>query len=109
MARTELTRTRITRSGIALTADTAADTTNGNMVPNDGRVIIMAENTDTVGHTLTAVIPGTVDGIAQPDRTEDIAAGALLSFGPYPVADYGNTLGIDTSSNLVNLSAYSIM
>lgn len=108
MARTELSHKRITRGGVALTADSAADTTDGNVTVNDGRVFILAENTDTSTQQVTAVIPGAVDGIDNPDRSEDVNAESTQAFGPYPVSVYGRSLGIDASSNLINLSVYQL-
>lgn len=107
MARTELAHKEITRAGMALTADTAADTTNGNVTVNDGRVFIYAENTGTTSATLTTVIPGSLDGIDHPDRSEDLAAGAADAFGPYPESVYGRSLGIDAAAG-INMSVYHL-
>lgn len=108
MARTELSHKEFTRAGVTITADTAADTSNGNVTVNDGEVVVVAENTGTTSATLTTVIPGSLDGIDHPDRQEDLAAGALEAFGPYPVSVYGRSLGIDASATAVNLSVYHL-
>lgn len=86
MARTEITKTKApgsySHTGSKLTK-TAADPTNQNSYKATGREIVVAQNTDTVSHTVT------ITSVQDPyNRTEDIAsysipAGETHIFGPF--------------------------
>jgi len=105
MARTALTPTRPTRAGAAQVAEVAGDTTNGNVVANTGRTVIVVRNADTSAHTVTFVIPGTVDGQPVEDRTVSVPADSTLVFGGFPVEWYTQQLAIDVDSDQLMLQA----
>lgn len=86
MARTVITKTVPTRSGVAITTLTTVDATaapNGMSYATTGREQIIVKNADSVSHTMTVAIPVTVDGQVVPGKTVTIAAGATVVAGPF--------------------------
>jgi hypothetical protein len=108
MAATAITAGTISRTGTAYQALAACDATNGNAVTNSGQVFLELSNTDTSAHTVTAAIPGMVDGVASPGRQISLAASAHGLYGPFPLAVYGPTLTFTADSNLVKVAAYQL-
>lgn len=82
-------------TGTTLTFTAAA--VGGDAVrPNDGAYVLVA-NGDGTSTTVTVVVPGTDKyGLARPDITVSVAAGATAVIGPFP-SDLA-------SSGLVNLT-----
>lgn len=96
MARTAIAVTDPSKAGTAMPAETAADVANGNSIPNDGKTIVLAHNTNasSTARTATITVTGTIDGFAPAARTVSIAAGATKVLGPYEVTNYSSTLQI---------------
>jgi len=91
--REPLTVQNVVRSGLSHTT-TAADTTDGNSFPNDGRTFIRVVN-DTAGAVVVTIqTPGEVDGQAIGDRTVSLTAttGDKM-IGPFPPAYYNQSDG----------------
>ena len=83
MARTVLAVQPTVREGLAASYTTA--TVDGHAFSNAGRnVFLHVKNAGGVSTTVTIVTPGTVDGLAIPDRTVSIPAGADRFIGPFP-------------------------
>lgn len=110
MARGTLTPVQATRAGVAVTAATTGDSVNGHQVANDGRIVLCATNTNgsSTSHTITVLIPGAVDGIANSPKVVTLAAGATRFLGPYPTSIYGSPLLINVADNEVHLSAFHV-
>lgn len=88
MARTARAVQEINRAGLAETF-TAADNTNGETIPNDGRTFLHVKNTGGGACTVTVATPGQVDGLAIADLTATVPAttGDRL-IGPFPPGIY---------------------
>lgn len=95
MPRTALTSYEPTRAGVALPAAVAADVTNGNSVVNDGRIVVIASNSNGAVIRNVIVTPtGTVDGLAAATRTSPIPVSSSILLGPWDVGNYSTTLQI---------------
>ncbi len=94
MPRTALTVTESSKAGTVLAAGTAADVANGNSVPNDGKLLIVATNGGASTRTITITPAITVDGLAVSARTISLAASAVKLLGPYDTSTYSTTLAI---------------
>lgn len=105
MARTVLQAVHPSRDGVASPTPATGDTTNGHVVSNTGRTIVTVKNTGASAHSVTFVIPGTVDGQAVADRVVSIAAGASREFGQFSPEIYGGQMAIDVDSTELQLSA----
>lgn len=105
MAATTITATEVTRAGVAIPTGIATDATNGNVIANDGNVLLILDNTDTASHTVTFAIHGTVDGVASPGKTLTLAASATRVAGPFPTSVYGNALDITSTAATVTIAA----
>jgi len=106
MARIALVPTRPSRAGATQVAEVAGDVTNGNVVANTGRTVVTVRNADAgAAHTVTFVIPGTVDGQPVEDRTVSIPASSTRVFGGFPVEWYTQQLAIDVDSDQLMLQA----
>lgn len=95
MSRTAITPTTVNRTtGASLPTASAADVANGNQCSNDGNVLVLVTNTDTVSHNFTVTTGSAVDGLAAPTRQVAIPGNTSvpIAFGPYPVSFYGTTL-----------------
>lgn len=87
--------------GTTLTAVTPTATV-GDTVPLGCKVRV--ENGSGAGITVTVVTPGNDQyGLARPDITKSVAAGAAALFGPFPF-----DLGDPANSNLVTIICSSI-
>lgn len=95
MARTALTVQDITRSGVNPTAN-SADATNDHVINNnDGMIFLRITNGGGGASAWTANTPGSIDGMALPDKTLSVPAAGTRYFGPFPQEIYGSTLEID--------------
>jgi len=97
MPRTALTATQSVRAGAVLPAPAAGDAVNGNSVQNDGRTVLIVNNTGASSRNLVIQTVRSVDGLAAPTRTEAIPAGETQVVGPFPPSDYGDTLAFDAA------------
>lgn len=70
---------------------TAATSGNSYLIPNNGRVMLVAEC--TAGGTVTAVTQNTIDSLAVTDATLTATAAKILIWGPFPPAIYNNASG----------------
>lgn len=98
MPRTSIAATQASRSGTVLPAATAGDAINGNAVQNDGRTVLIVNNTGASSRTITFHTTVKVDGLTGPVRSESIPAGETQVFGPFPPNDYGTTLGFNVDN-----------
>lgn len=98
MPRTSIAATQASRSGTVLPAATAGDVVNGNSVQNDGRVVLIVNNTGASSRTITFQTTVSVDGLTAPVRSETVPAGETQVFGPFPPNDYGTTLGFNVDN-----------
>lgn len=106
MARGIINPTRPTRAGVTDVAEVNGDPTNGHVVANSGRTVVRVRNADASNpHSVTFVIPGTVDGQAIADRTVSIPASATRTFGSFPIGWYTQQLAIDADSSELKLTA----
>lgn len=96
MPRTALTNIiEPTRTGVAFPAGTAADVSNGNSISNDGRVVVIAINSNaSLPRNVTVTPTATVDGLTAAARTTAIPAQSSVLLGPWDVANYSTTLQI---------------
>ena len=110
MPRTALTAVQASRAGTVLPAATAGDATGGNQIANDGRVVLIAKNTNasSTARTITFQTARTVDGLTNPTRQESIPAGETQVFGPFPPNDYGDILAFDVSNAEVTLNVIRV-
>lgn len=110
MPRTNLAAVQASRAGTVLPAAVAGDVTNGNSTANDGRIILIAKNTNgtSTARTLTFQTVRSVDGLTNPTRQESIPAGETQVFGPFDPNDYGTTLAYDVSNAEVTLQAIRV-
>lgn len=110
MARTAVPVTAITKAGVAPTAETTGDSVNNHSIPNDGKTVILAHNTNasSTARTLTVRLSGSVDGQAITPKTYTIAAAASRYIGPFDTTRYGSTLLVDVDNAELHLSAYRI-
>lgn len=108
MPRVNVPVTSITRAGVADTTPTTGDATNGHSVANTGDVWVEVENTGASSRTLTALIPGTVDGQAVASKTWSLGAGVRRRIGPFPIKHYTTTLQLDVTHAELELSAYRV-
>lgn len=106
MPRVVLVPTRPTRAGVARVAEADGNTTDGHVVANTGRTVVTVRNADGAGaHSVTFVIPGTVDGQAVSDRTVSIPASTSRDFGGFPTDVYSSQMAINVDSTQLKLQA----
>ena len=110
MPRTNIAATQASRAGTTLPTATAGDVTNGNYTANDGRVILIAKNTNgaSTARTLTFQTVRSIDGLTNPTRQESIPAGETQVFGPFDPNDYGTTLAFDASNAEVTINVVRV-
>ena len=110
MARVAVPVTQITRAGVAPPTEVDGDVVNNHSVRNDGKVWVLARNSNggSTARTVTFKVSKLVDGQTVSSTARSIAAGASKYFGPFPVKDYGTTLEIDVSNAEVKLSAFRV-
>lgn len=109
MPRVNLPHTSISRAGVAPGAEVTGDPTNNHSTANDGRVFLLVRNSgSTVNRVVTLQIPTVVDGQAVTARTVSIPQSTSRYIGPFPPADYGDTLTIDVDNAELKLTAYHL-
>lgn len=108
MPRVAVPVTQSSRAGTVLPAATTGDATNNHSVANDGRVILLVENTGASSRNITFYTTVSVDGLTAPTRVEAVPAGETQLFGPFPVNDYGSTLNVDVAHAELVLNAIRI-
>lgn len=83
------------KTGTAFPVGTAVDVANGNSITNDGRVIVIAVNTNaSLVRNVTVTPTATVDGLTAAARTSPVPAVSSILLGPWDVGNYGTTLQI---------------
>lgn len=102
MAYTNMTPTRPTHTGIAMTA-IAGDDSNGNKISNDGKVVLLLSNTGGSSATVTFATPGTVRGLAIADNVVTLASGQVKACGPFPPEIYNQPAG-DTDAGCLRFT-----
>lgn len=106
MPRAAIPVTQSTRAGTTVPAATAGDTVNGHTVPNNGKLLLLVENTGTtVDRSITFTIAQKVDGLTAGPRVESIPVGETQIFGPFPPGDYGSSLLVDVDNAEVTILA----
>lgn len=101
MPRTALTNTvEPTRAGVAFPQGVLADSTNGNSLSNDARVVVIAVNSSaSVVRNVTVTPTATVDGLVPAARTTPIPISSSVILGPWDVGNYSTTLQISADSS----------
>lgn len=95
MPRTNINATSPSKTGTTLPAATAVDVANGNSVINDGRVVVIATNSNVSTPRNVVVTPtATVDGLTAAARTTPLPASSSMLLGPWEVSNYGEVLQI---------------
>lgn len=106
IAVTVATPGRAAASGANYTDSKVAATSGNNYnIPNNGRVLLIAEC--TAGGTVTVQTPGSIDGLAVTDLALTATAAKILVWGPFPPSIYNNSSGnlVVTVSGNTNLYA----
>jgi hypothetical protein len=120
MAQTNIPVTTVTRAGFALASAVtltpaggaiSGDTGSpGHIVINDGEVIVVAMNTDSISHTVTLVIAqNAVDGQTVANRSVTVPANTVMLIGDFPPTIYQQgatgTMYLNVDSSLVKFFA----
>lgn len=107
MPRGTIAVTTSDRAGSALPVATVGDPTNGHTIANDGRTLLLVENTgSTVARVVTLQMSRAVDGLTLTgSRTVSVATGVTRLLGPYPTADYGTALLVDVDNAELKIRA----
>jgi hypothetical protein len=105
MPATAVTVARPNISGVNSPTPVAADTVNGNSVPNMNGLILTLENTGASSYTVTFVTPVTHAGYAVDDLIVTLTAGAKKNFSNFPSAAFGSTLTFTANNAAVEISA----
>lgn len=91
MARTALTVTDISRTGVDSAATLEAANSDGEKFYNNGRVFLEVLNTNASDRTLTFQTPRTVDGLAVAEHTVTVSQNERMFIGPFPTATFNQT------------------
>jgi hypothetical protein len=91
MARTALSVQQVVRTGLTPSYG-AANGSGGHSLPNSG-VEMVHVKTGGTGCVVTIQTPGTVDGLAVPDRTITIGTNSERMIGPFPPGVYNQADG----------------
>lgn len=109
MARSAITVTQAVRAGATLPAATVGDPVNQHTVANNGRVVLLVENTGaTVARSVTFALSEKVDGLTAGPRVESVPIGETQVFGPFPPAEYGSSLLVDVDDAELTLLAICV-
>lgn len=109
MARVNVPVTQVTRSGVAPPTPTTGDATNNHQVVNNGRTLLLVENTGSgSARTVTLNLKQTVDGQAVTPRAVSIPLSDSRYLGPFPVEQYGRLLLVDVSHAELVITALSL-
>lgn len=102
MARSDLTVTEITRSGVD--PSLSAANVDGHAVENNGRMFIDVNNGGGAPITVTVQTPRTVDGLAVAELQVSVTNGVRRLIGPFPKATFDQP-GADAGKVYVDFSA----
>jgi hypothetical protein len=105
MPATAVTVARPNISGVNSPTPVAADTVNGNSVPNLKNLVLTLNNSGGSPYTVTFVTPVTHAGYAVNDLTVTLAAGATKNFSNFPGSAFGSTLTFTAQNVAVMISA----
>ena len=105
MPATPVTVARPNISGVDSPTPLAANTADGNSMPNVNGLILTLENTGATSHTVTFVTPVTHAGYAVSDLTVTLIAGAKKNFSNFPSAAFGSTLTFTANHAEIEISA----
>lgn len=86
----------------------AADTTNGDQVPNGGYTILVMNNTAGSSATVTVVTSATVDGLPVDNRVFTVPANTVQLVKLGPISTYGSSTRVDCSATTVKIAAYTV-
>lgn len=107
MPRVDVPLTEITRAGVAPGAEVTGDPSNNHSFNNDGRVFLLARNSQaTAPRTVTLRFTAVVDGQAVTSRTVAVPISVSRYIGPFPPDTYGSTVLIDVDHADLKLSTY---
>lgn len=103
MAYTNVNPQRPSEAGVAFTP-VAADNVNGVKIPNDGRVILVLDNSGAASTTtVTIATPRTINGLTVQDRVITVASGAVKVAGPFQPETYNQPAG-DTDAGCMRIT-----
>lgn len=105
---TAITPVSPNQDGVAPAVPVAADTVEGNSVPNKRNIMLVLENTDAGPHDVVFTTPATVGGFDVAEHTVSIPAGATLHFGNFDSAAFGGVVTFTAASATVMVSAYLV-
>lgn len=91
MARTALTVTDITKSGVDSAATLEAANADGEKFYNNGRTFVEVLNANAADCTLTFQTPRTVDGLAVAEHTVVVSQNERMLIGPFPTQTFNQT------------------
>jgi hypothetical protein len=91
MARTALTVSTISRSGVDSADTLEAANADGEMFYNGGDVFLEVLNTNASTCTVTVVTPRTIDGLAVADVTVEVDENERMFIGPFPPSTFNQT------------------
>lgn len=74
------------------------------VIVNDGTLAILANNTDSVSHTVTVDIGKTVEGHTAAAKSYTLLAGELVVLGPYPAEIYNQRSGANAGKLVFHVS-----
>lgn len=107
-ALTATTLTHTTPVTWPATPGVAADTTNGDTIPNGGSTILVMNNTAASPGTVTVITTSTVDGLPVNDRVFTVPATTIQLVKLGPVSVYGTTTRVDCSASTLRVAAYAV-
>lgn len=86
----------------------AADTTNGDTIPNGGSTVLVMNNTAGASATVTVRTNLTADGLDLADRIFTVPANTIQLVKLGPLSIYGNSTRVDCSATTVRVAAYLV-
>jgi hypothetical protein len=113
MARTAITVTTTTRTGVAQPSQQNSDLTNGMKIDaHDGKVIFELNNTDAATQTVGFAFGQSIDGSTPADKTVSLTTGQTKIAGPFPTNYYNQADGalyVNPSVNTnIKIRAYKL-
>jgi hypothetical protein len=104
MARGSIPVTKSTRLGATLPAETNGDPANDHQFANDGNTRLLVRNSSVdTAYDVIVFVERQVDGLPKGSRTVEVPFGETVSFGPYPVKDYGRLVLVDVENAALKL------
>ena len=94
--------------GMADPAPVAGDATNGNIVPNNGKTVLRAKNTNgsSTSRTVTFGVPN-FRGHTVTGDSATLAAGATQWLGPFPTDTYSGSLLVNVDNAELQITAFT--